>query len=416
MTDVDVCLSSAAIKNIILDQIQKDFIFVVGCQMYKCPRSIARLLSPRVGLAHSVDPSIAEYFVETSDLDEQFKLFMSFGSGSRIRVTKANLDFFICLSREFDNSNLYISLLKQFESDFMGSPIPDSTTLDFLSEDLIGRLSLNFSMLTRFELDAIPVSVLFHILSHHLLKISTEDELFSYISSRVCSDAEYLDLLRFVQFEYLSSKCVSDFVSSLPGSIDRRLWESLSGRLISAVRPVSPSKSLKGVEFPLKATKSLEGIISHLTQKHEGNVHNKGIVAITSKSVRYDDNSWYPAQIVADLTSGSYFLSKDDPGQWLCWDFHEMRLRPTHYTIKSACLKSWVVESSLDFVNWTEIDRRTDNEDFKSNHFVPASFTVSKLEDCRFIRLTQTGESHNGRDDLAVSAFEVFGALLELRM
>jgi hypothetical protein len=119
---------------------------------------------------------------------------------------------------------------------------------------------------------------------------------------------------------------------------------------------------------------------------------------------------------VADLASFSYFWSKDDPGQWLCWDFHEMCVRPTHYTIESASLKSWVVESSLDFVNWTEIDRRTDNEDFKSNHFVPASFTVSKSEDCRFIRLTQTGKGHDGRDDLAVSAFELFGALLELRM
>jgi hypothetical protein len=92
---------------------------------------------------------------------------------------------------------------------------------------------LTFFALTPSELDAISVSVLFHILSHDLLKISSEDSLFSYISSRLCSDAESLDLLRFVRFEYLSSERISDFFSALPDSIDRHLWESISGPLVS---------------------------------------------------------------------------------------------------------------------------------------------------------------------------------------
>jgi hypothetical protein len=50
--------------------------------------------------------------------------------------------------------------------------------------------------------------------------------------------------------------------------------------------PVSPSKSLTGVEFPLTEAKSVDGIISYLTRKHGGNVHDKGIVTIASKSVK----------------------------------------------------------------------------------------------------------------------------------
>jgi uncharacterized coiled-coil protein SlyX len=119
-------------------------------------------------------------------------------------------------------------------------------------------------------------------------------------------------------------------------------------------------KSLKEVEFPLKKAKSIEGIISYLTRKHAGNVHDKGIVTITSKSVVHD----HDPRNVADLTSGNSSISKNEPDQWICWDFHEMRVRPTHYTIKSYCLKSWVVESSLDGEAWTEIDRKTNNEDF----------------------------------------------------
>jgi hypothetical protein len=177
------------------------------------------------------------------------------------------------------------------------------------------------------------------------------------------------------------------------------------------VPPVSPSKSLKGIEFPLKEAKSLDGIISYLTRKHGGNVHDKGIITITSKSV-YKDKPKYAARNVADLYSDSYFFSKNEPGQWILWDFREMRVRPTHYTIKSSDLKSWVVESSLDGEAWTEIDRKTDNEDVKSICFTVASFAVSNPAECRFIRLTQTGKRHwPGGDDLPIMAFEFFGTL-----
>jgi uncharacterized coiled-coil protein SlyX len=172
--------------------------------------------------------------------------------------------------------------------------------------------------------------------------------------------------------------------------------------------PVSPSKSLTETEFPLKEAKLLDGIISYLTRKHGGNVHDKGIVTIASKSV----SGQYAVRNVAELTSDSRFWSKNEPAQWVCWDFHEMRVRPTHYTIRSWLLKSWVVETSLDREAWTEIDRKADNTDFKKD-WVAASFAVSDSAECRFIRLTQTGKSHCGGDRLRICAFEIFGALLE---
>jgi hypothetical protein len=404
-----VCLSSAAIKNIVVDQIQEDFEFVVGCHGYKCGRILAEFLSPRVCLAHSVDQSIAEYFVETSDLNDQFKLFLSLGSGSAISITQANLDFFLCLSREFGNSSVHNSVLEHFDGPFLSCQVRDSTTLDLFSEALIGRISSNFYALTLSDLDVISVSVLFHILSHDLLRISSDDSLFSYINSRICSDAESLDLLRFVRFEYVSAECISDFFSALPDSIDRRLWESISGRLSPAIPPVSPSESLKPIEFPLQEVKSVVGIICYLAQKHGGNVHDIGIVTITSKPV--SDAPRYALRNLADLASRTEFNSKKEPGQWVCWDFHELRLHPTHYTITASYLKSWVVESSLDGEAWTKIDRKTDNEDFI---YRPVrSFAVSNSAECRFIRLTQTGKSHSGNDYLQNCAFEVFGTLLE---
>jgi hypothetical protein len=76
-----------------------------------------------------------------------------------------------------------------------------------------------------------------------------------------------------------------------------------------------PHKPQSKVEFPMKEAESLGGI--------------------TSKSVLNDDPE-YALTNVPDLTSESRFGSKNGPGQWVCWDFRQMRVRPTHYTNKTA--------------------------------------------------------------------------------
>jgi hypothetical protein len=164
------------------------------------------------------------------------------------------------------------------------------------------------------------------------------------------------------------------------------------------------------IEIENNATRR-DGIISYLTMKHDGNVAKNGIVTITSKSVQ--NNPKLALKNVADLTSASSFKSKDAPGQWLCWDFRDMRVRPTHYTIKAWYLKSWVLEGSLDGWSWTEIDRETDSQAFVEPFSPPASFPVSSTVEFHLIRLTQTHKNHERTDVLYVLAVEFFGTLSE---
>jgi hypothetical protein len=107
-------------------------------------------------------------------------------------------------------------------------------------------------------------------------------------------------------------------------------------------------------------------------------------------------------------------LSIDEPDQLICWNFHEMRVCPTHYTIFTCVLKSRGVESSLDGETWTVIDRQTDNDDFKYD-FALASFAISNSVESRLIRLTQTDKSHGQEDCLLIHDFELCGTLLERR-
>jgi hypothetical protein len=162
--------------------------------------------------------------------------------------------------------------------------------------------------------------------------------------------------------------------------------------------------------FPMKHGRtSLDGIISYLTKKHGGNVHEKGIVTITSKSV--SDDPRFALKNVADLTSDSEFNSKDEPGQWICWDFGEMRVHPTHYTMDACYIGSWNVDGSLNGTNWKQIDDHHGAHDFGRRGV--SSFVVWQPMECRFIRLTQIQQNSACNEMLFLAAVEFFGTLSE---
>jgi hypothetical protein len=45
------------------------------------------------------------------------------------------------------------------------------------------------------------------------------------------------------------------------------------------------------------------------------------------------DSGRYPTKNVADLLSGTCFMSADAPQQWIRWWFHEKRVCVSQYTI-----------------------------------------------------------------------------------
>jgi hypothetical protein len=203
-------------------------------------------------------------------------------------------------------------------------------------------------------------------------------------------------------------------LSTLSGKLESCQTENQKVRasiaVLTAVVETPYLRSLTQVPCPMKGENSLDGIISHLTKKHGGNVHEKGIVTITSKSVN-DENPRTDIKSLADLTSNALFCSENAPDQWVCWDFRDMRVCPTHYTLTGYRLKSWVLEQSLDGQTWTEIDWQTGNQDFAGDRWTTASFAVSSPAACRFIRLTQTGPRHDGADWFSLKAAEFFGTV-----
>ena len=170
-------------------------------------------------------------------------------------------------------------------------------------------------------------------------------------------------------------------------------------------------------EFSYDESKPLDGIIASFTRQCGQNVHDAGIVNVTS-SAFFD--SRYPKNAV-DLETNSSFVSEDAANSWICYDFKDTRVIPTSYSVRSigggpgaANLKSWVVEVSNDGEEWTEIDRQDDNTDLNEKHAIK-NFEIYLIpsDGIRFFRLRSTGQSHQGGFRIAFTALEIFGTLVE---
>jgi hypothetical protein len=204
------------------------------------------------------------------------------------------------------------------------------------------------------------------------------------------------------------------------------LTKSIRGLETSTPRPVpvAPApKSQTQVEIPLTEPESLDGIISYLTKKHGGNVHEQGIVTITSKSLRTFNIEIVAIKNVADLTAESRFVSGDEPGQWICWDFHEMRVIPVCYTIEAYTLQDWELQGSVDGKRWTVIGGATGIGNFELCSDVTSFPCFQRGESrytrlpqtgqFRFIRLVQTDRNSEYGHCLKLHAVEFFGTLFE---
>jgi hypothetical protein len=134
---------------------------------------------------------------------------------------------------------------------------------------------------------------------------------------------------------------------------------------------------------------------------------------VTSKSVLHD-NPWYAAENVLELGSESAFWSENSMDEWICWDFGDMRITPTHYRITGWGLSSWILLGSLDGEKWQILARETNTKAFDAQRCWwyrgerGAIFDVSSPGQLRYIKLTPLGKGQ-----LTLSAVEFFGTVRE---
>jgi hypothetical protein len=204
------------------------------------------------------------------------------------------------------------------------------------------------------------------------------------------------------------------------------IWHSLCPRLSLSVSNESLNEcsidrfvdKFSSVVCGFDQNSKQNGIISYLTKRYGGHVIDRNIVSITASSI--PNSQSYPLRHIADFSNQSYFLMKNEANSWICYDFKDMQIKVTHYSIRSrrdgndSHLRSWTLEGSQDGLILVKIDDRTNDTSLSSQGAI-SSFSISESvqTEFRMIRLRQTGKNSSGYDQLVVNAVEFFGVLKE---
>jgi hypothetical protein len=371
----------------------------------------AEAWSPKIAKLRAVDPSITEYVVETPDPNNHFRAFLEISEGCEAQIDEANYEFVLNLLREFENFDQYWTLRDAFGGERIISG-DEQLSPELLSPDCeegIKTLASNFWQLTQRQFRQIPLETLALVLSHESLLISSEDLLYRFISDQIPINPDYFSILLFVRFECLSGASIAHFIPLSEDCfdlIDLNFWKVICRRLELPVGYNCENKRAKEVYRPLDGRQRPDGIISYISRGWE-DTPGRMKLEVTMNSVDNDEDPEIAGAIIAH---GGGFTSKDEPNQWVCWRLDYECLRPSHYAFCSDA-KSWILEGSMDGVNWTEIDRRTDVE--WDGSYSTRSFDVSESVESTFVRLTQTDKNVEGKDTLYFCHFDVFGTVWE---
>jgi hypothetical protein len=295
------------------------------------------------------------------------------------------------------------------------------------SADIFAELqfaSSHFYDLQTPDVCGLTVSELSAILSNDSLRIVSEDTLFDVLNEYISRSPDHFGVIEFVHFEYLSAKSIASFVDlsqNFLSSINSSIWHRICQRLIVCeCHPIPTSRFMKSlpVHCPFRPHAPLDGVISQLARQCGCNVHDGGVVHVTSGSVF---RSSFEPKNAADFATDKCFGSRQETDAWLCYEFRGRSVRPTHYSIRSwnvqshwasgDNLVSWVIEVSGDGSTWTEVDRRVNNRTCVDG--AVGSFAMSDVvKQCRYVRIRQIGKTWpRGENFLVVSAFEIFGEI-----
>jgi hypothetical protein len=157
--------------------------------------------------------------------------------------------------------------------------------------------------------------------------------------SQTEENSELWSLLEIIRFEYLSMSKFHSFIEMISNSFEyftSPFWRSAISRFSLPVsldtsndRIVSAAEQV--IEFVPLSSSPLNGVITHLTARCGGNFHGRNIVSITASG---KNGSGHAEQNSADLQANSVFTSYSCANSWLCCDFKNMRIMPTHYPIR----------------------------------------------------------------------------------
>lgn len=312
----------------------------------------------------------------------------------------------------------------------------------FNSNHIIDFISGHFISIEKSKLTSLPKPILYSIISNDHLKLDNEDALFDFIQQIFSIDSpddenefNINDFLEKVNFLRLSeNKLGKAFARVEFDKLGRELWlkiASCSQYYKNSINNDDATRyRLKKLHFkPTANAGNLNGIIRYLTNVAGGNVHDKGVVTLSSLSIypTYKNSNVKFACDLDDTQETSLFHSCELPNSWLQYDFGERRVHPTHYSIRcrnfgfdASNPRDWILEGSntADKNDWKKLDERKGDTSFmmaSQSQTFDVREELEPNESFRFLRIKQNGQSTNNKNWFVLSAMEYYGDLYDLQ-
>ncbi|KAK8878451.1 hypothetical protein M9Y10_005224 [Tritrichomonas musculus] len=446
MTDFN--LSSSGLKTIPESILDNDFCFIFDSKQYYCSRILASFISPIVANIFQSDPLCDSFTVDINEKSESemnndkiqfdFDIVIQLMKGESIKIDSSNAEFLVQIGKKLGNSELVERITQN-----LSTYLPPLTPQNVIHRILV-RCSLNLNIDTEIdfiashfiefgdeELISLGPSLLLQILtSSKKLQIHSESWLLFLIKRMVNAGGNsYKCLYACVDYANLSKDEFETFIDEIDlEDIDEPLWNSLKScfcqfkqdELFYKNRNKNEQKNNINKKLNLSAIiepskpENMKGIFTHISEVLGANPSS--VVEVTSSPF----NSQYPPENVIDNSSNDtqYFESNDEPNSWICFDFKNMRVSLSHYTLKTwfwgpnfQHLKSWIVEGSDDGREWTELDQREDEESL-NDALAFRRFKCLMRVTCRYIRIRSTDVDHSGSNLLILNAVEFYGRLI----
>lgn len=436
-------LKQSSILAVPFNIYEKDFSFIVNGEEFKTSRIIADLLSPIISRNHLTDPTINTYTINTQysgDFSQILKL-LNFES---MNITNDDIPFFSEVIEklgygfiEFDFNTDTIELTIDNVLNFLHVHEKNRKFYSQIITKEIAFVSSHFAELYENQEESmkyLSIETLIDVINNDQLRLENEDQLLKFVNELYSQNSDYSILYETVLFSNVSSENMKEFITIFDlNDISNSIWKLLSKRLCYEIDK-SDDKDDEQIRYNTNNLKSehneeedeclifeytkeneYKGIFNYIQTQSNDKIENE----INFSSSSLWDNRYDSSYVTKFRDQSKTFYSRDEENSWICFDFNEHRIIPSHYTIGSRNWgrnsnhpKSWVIEGSEDNEKWDKIDEEIDCS-FLNGKSLVHSFEMNNQinKKFKFIRMRSTGPDWRGKNVLAFESFEIYGKL-----
>lgn len=457
-TEIEYSLDIDSFKEISFDDYEKDFTFVVNKKKYHTPRIIADILSPKIRQYHLIDKTFNTFYIDIPSPDPKcdFSSILSLTTFEPKNFNQTELDYFRNVFFLLGNKKEFMKLTPKYEEDVSVENVFERINIIEnyaklrklnkknnkikckceIDEIMVGndaiRQEIDFISSHFTEIDASRVkklnpSIIEDIISNTKLQLENEDSLLRFVMDIYQNDHSVSYLFERINFLNVSQKVFQRFTALIDyDDISLYIWNSINERIANSkiisednnndndVKAVVSRQENREISKPHSEGNEFNGIINYLTQETKSNIHENGTINVSTNSM---SRSNHPKNLLNYNFNESccYQSHGGCENAWVKFDFKTNLVKINYYSIKSCeygrngChLKSWVLETSEDGINWEIVDERSNNPTLNAKGRVGSFKLPHQTDYVRYVRIRQTGEPWGG-GNLWFRAIEFYG-------